>query len=525
MPSLPESNCLLTEFEGTFVSRLLGSRTWHIKLAAAAFLGAIITVVLGHLARANGLNLQVLASIRTNSGWVTLSPFDVIHGYLAETNHAFFYLLLAPAYIIAGGAFIWSANHALAQLEIQGRIRGRQFATGVLAEVGRRNARLFKWLVIVLPLVMIGKEVAVEVESYCAVSRGVRDDLGYVQAPFLDDWVDRFNHQPHETDRYRIFHPLAGMEFQEKVKSALQSATPATWARWASAKALVPTAFPNPAAIGELLGGEVQKGAFRVDLDQAAAAGLFSLKTGRCIGASKDRTGWHWLFLSCVFLLEGMFHAFVVWTLLKALFWLGIVKKMLPGSREWGFEFRPLMQDPRKHFGLYDLHKPYNFILVFVLVGAFVLALAFASNSAKEIGFDAGAETRAYLGTLLIAVTVIVPAIAIFCGPMLYFDSRMANLQARLVGRLEAKLARCRDRKRILEIEAEKAAICAQTCWPRENKQFKFLVLAILIFVAMPVLLSMHQVPKQAETYLSVVRHSQVVMHALADRLYHLTAP
>ena len=284
------------------------------------------------------------------------------------------------------------------------------------------------------------------------------------------------------------------------------------------------TAFPQQQAdISELLPGEVQKGLFKLDLNAAAQKELFSLQVHCVKGSKKEAVAWHWLFLILVFVLEGLFHAYVAWMVIKSVFWLWIVWKLLPGLKNWSYQFRPLLQDPRKHFGLFELHRPYNYIMLQMLIGAFVLALAFASNVAKEVSGDLGAELHSFLGTVLIAVSIFIPGTLVFFGPMFYFDRRMSGLQQKFVQRLDARLAKDQDQKQVIAIEAEKYAISSQTCWPHENKQFKFLAVAILIFVAMPVLLSLPHVPKQVESYLSAVKLCQSFMHAVADWFYSLT--
>jgi hypothetical protein len=103
-------------------------------------------MILGHLAQTNALNIQILPSIRAASGWIQLPVIHLIHGYIAETNHGIFYLVLAPVFILVSGRFLDSADRALDRLERQGRIRSRQTRERIRDVVAQRNRALFKWL-------------------------------------------------------------------------------------------------------------------------------------------------------------------------------------------------------------------------------------------------------------------------------------------------------------------------------------------------------------------------------------------
>ena len=506
-------DCLLTEFRGKRLKSFFRERNWGAKLGILFLGGSLLVIMCGHLGRANALNRQIDARIRLADGVQALNPVNFVGGYLGQANHGFYYLILAPLFVVFSARFLYSADEALKGLCAQGRLARR-----TLMIVGRINYRRFRWLWLLLPIIFIGYGLRSELAGYQAVKSGKSDETGYVQAPFLDMWTNslrmggwRFLAKRQETE-----------EIELHSRAALQAASPESLKLWVSVGALH---FSDPTnAVPELWRALARKGAFVLDLQKAYDAGLLSLdaKLARFPKTTQELI-WHGIFFLGVQCLEGAFYAFVAWVALKAIFWMLILWRFLPGPKRKG-RLALLVTDPRKHFGLSELNEPYNRLVLLLALGAFAFPLVIISGIPRISPGDLTASVQAFMSVFLLTLAIGAPALVLGVGPIFFFNRRLKHLRTKELARLDDQLGKSQANPQLVEtIEKQKDVIEQQTCWPKEDAGFKRLILATIFFAVIPVCLHFRYVPHEAEKYLSAVRICDDGCKKAVDMLYHVT--
>jgi hypothetical protein len=118
-------NCLLSEFNDKGWQWLpdFAGACW--ALATLPFLGAVVILFLGHLARTNALCVRVDATVNVGLAAPThtlLISLSHAYGYLNELAHGLFYLVFAPLFVWFGCAFVKTADKSLADLQKNGRL-------------------------------------------------------------------------------------------------------------------------------------------------------------------------------------------------------------------------------------------------------------------------------------------------------------------------------------------------------------------------------------------------------------------
>jgi hypothetical protein len=208
------------------------------------FCWAMITTIIGHVANANGIDLTVTAS----AVYPMISILDLqghwrqTFGYLAETNFAFYFLVIAPLLVFLAFQFLLSSGYALFDFERNGILRiGKVNPTDQPPRL-KFISCLKRWLFVILridrgrlndqtpplkfisglnhslfviplysPVLIIPACWYVQFSSLGNVSHGYPTpqgdawELGHVQSPYLPTWLSFFNNpRLNDTDRLSI---------------------------------------------------------------------------------------------------------------------------------------------------------------------------------------------------------------------------------------------------------------------------------------------------------------------------------
>jgi len=485
-------NCLLSEFHGTPLEKFFTSKRWGINLALMFLVGAIVVVILGHLAKANALNRQILLTLQLASGPQPLDPINLIGGYLAQANHGFLYLIVAPFTVIAASKFIESASGAFETLCSEGRLRRRTY--GAISYINRRRFRFLWWF---LPLLFVLGESVIEFYGYHNV-----EETGYVQAPWLAEWQTNF----YRRNGWQLL--LARHETgdaEREIMHAMESASVNTIGMWHSNQSL---SFIDPAdAIPELWPELARRGNITLNLTNAYSRHLFDMRVKiSAYPATRLERAVHILFVISLLSVEGTFQGFAAWVFLKAIFWILVTGRLLPSAKCRGRQkimpkgkLSILLKDPRKHFGLSDLNEPYNWLVMLIAISAFVFPLVIISGLPRIAPGDFTAAVQAYTSSALVALLAAAPAVVLGLGPVFLFNRRLNHLRQQELAALNAQLEKSRKDPDRESLEAQRELIGEQTCWPKEDATFKFLFAATLFFAVIPIFLHFKYIPPKLE--------------------------
>jgi len=500
VPKLP---WLLSEFKGAWAHRFFIRPQWGRVLAIALSVCAIGILILGHYANANAMRLTIEATISSDTGASVSERVYQDFGYLIEATHGLYYLVIAPIFVLLAARFIRFASEGLTSLQSKGRfIEMGNNSTHQLWALNRRVVRPL--LLTVVPLsALIG--IGLEVSRLQKNNTGERNDLGYMQAPYFDGWIEQFNDD--KTSREKKLDTL----FKLKSGSALALAFEARM------KDVQSSQWTN---ITEKHGDAVNR-------LRAAVAGdgtPVSLRADRHLPLYVRPAKWNsrpfLLFFIGVLLVEGCFHAFVAWMAIKVLLWLYVLYDALPGSRRRHGRLIPDCKDDSKYFGLASLNSGYNALVAMVLIGVTTGVLNFKSNSEKGTIVGPG-QGVAFAGQGLIWVVALVTFVALVCGPLWFFGHKMKSERARSLRELEAKAESLRSNitpkskdavaAELRAIENDFTLVEGQVTWPKHNRMFIILLslttgaflVPVVLWFALP---EKGDVAKQAEAYVVLKR-------------------
>jgi len=308
-------NPLLSEFGRSALSRYLASGSWGRHVAYFLIFGVLIVLWLGHQAHCNAIEIRFTGELLELG-----APFEIhgslIYGYLNELSHAFFYLTLAPTFAIIACKFIRSEALAFDRL-----IRRGVLVSASSDPVHRlRQWNRLSFVLVTVPLAtgLFVFNVRNEIEGYKL------DNLGYIQAPFLQCWVNRFDGTlPYKTLPYKRFKYISDKRIETDLASEANkcltglTSIPDAWLPVISLPRFGPSrpeevkAFHDPAS----------RGPVEVDLEAACARQLVALTATQNGGPDtfSSSHGWWRLFVFALLVYEGLFHAFCIWIAIKIL--------------------------------------------------------------------------------------------------------------------------------------------------------------------------------------------------------------
>jgi hypothetical protein len=214
-----ESNSLLSEFQSSWFRNFFNSPYWGVKLALGMQIATLAVLTIAWCDGALGFDRQILPVMHLADGQKQpLIPVNLIGGYLAQANHGFYFLIIAPAFIVASAYFLRVADEALIKLIAQNRLpaSGRTW-------VAETNRKLFRYVFWILLVVVGYKESKIEFPSIGQAMRGDTQLHGYVQEPALGKWAEEF---AKATNKWVILSDENGIEtVPMEVRHCLQAAS------------------------------------------------------------------------------------------------------------------------------------------------------------------------------------------------------------------------------------------------------------------------------------------------------------
>jgi uncharacterized membrane protein len=272
----------------------------------------------------------------------------------------------------------------------------------------------------------------------------------------------------------------------------------------------------------------LRSGNYSISLEKVRDAKLIDLSASAQGGPTSDsqrEQAAFYAFLVFLIIYEGCFHAFIAWIVLKIIFWLLMIYSFLPGGKERRFRLQPLVIDPVFRYGLYDLHKPYNHLVFFLLVGAVAMSLNYVSNAAKGTFVYQSFGSGVFLGQMLIQTVIFTVIIMIIVCPIWLFGRALGKLKKKRLEELDLQICEANNlhnEKKAQELESEKAVVRHQTTWPWEDAGFRNLSVAFGTFVALPWLSMLHVMPDEFKKYASILNLTKQFMTELTAHIYHL---
>jgi len=476
------ANCLLSEW-GHFDAKAKPfciPRWWYLLPT----LSATVIMFLASLAGTHAIEICFRAEPLIAVGVQGILDVRHLYGYVPELAHAFFYLFVAPILIFAAFRFLSSADAALRSLTYQQRLVGKP-CNGVRSSVAARNRNFFLFLPLAFLLLALGYNLSRELKSYHANAVGSSHTLGYVQAPFVQSWINHFN-QGTNQQRWDKF-PSATLR-KEFVKGLEEKLDETVYENLLSPvkASLKWRGNPTKERKEELYGARK----YSIDVPALLTAGKSSIVASVRGGPKSQRQSfWFWLFLVTLMVCESIFHAFAVWIVFKTAFWLWVVYGMLPPHRSESQSFRllPRFNDSTCRYGLGPLYAPYNWIVLLPLTGALGFSLNQISNEAKGTSAILGVMPGFFAGQGGILILVVIVFIALAFGPMWLFSQKMANSKRRYLRYCEKMMARHhRDPRKVQMFQERSELASEQSAWPSKDPQFKRIGIFAVAFILLP---------------------------------------
>jgi serine/threonine protein kinase len=311
---------LLSEFPRTRLPGRPGTRQVSV---AAFFTGwALLTCVLSAVAHA----AYITVTLQAQNG----SRVPVRFGYLYELNGAFTFLFVVPCFIYFAVSFVRKAQAAVVQLASRDQIITKDIAKPAIAQIADANRRwMNKWVLgaalAITFLIIVGTEYLPPRSDYKHVM------FGYVQAP----WIAAY---PAQCPQCTL--------------GQLEQST---------GRKIEP--------IGELNVEQLRP--YRI-------AEPFYQRSGTAI----ERIGFV-LFMISVLGLQVSVTVFVVWTILKAAFFLHFLNGALVASSKNPVELLLRFTDPAGMFGLEPVHRALTQLVGLIGASLVLQVLAWWNNALK----------------------------------------------------------------------------------------------------------------------------------------------
>src|SRR6266446_7752493 len=136
----------------------------------------------------------------------------------------------------------------------------------------------------------------------------------------------------------------------------------------------------------------------------------------------------HWVFLWYVFLLEWVFHGFVLLVVVKVIVFMLILHDLIPDQGDPRLSVYPFLYDPERRYGLDQLFRCYNQIAVLIALGASFLILI----SMNTIEVQSAQQPFRFMSMLnmLGFIAVVIALLILVAGPFLFASSALRRRQA-----------------------------------------------------------------------------------------------
>jgi uncharacterized membrane protein YciS (DUF1049 family) len=513
----------------------------------AAFLFGTIAIELARVARATVNWLVISATLnvpmRETHGFVPLvSKAKHVYGYFGELNHGVFYLVIAPTFICLSLLFCRSVGLMIADMMDSGLIS--ETRPGYLAEKVRKLNSRIRWvfpgaLVVFVAFngwqelaSLIGLDERLDVRSQLSQTKAIKESkqdeeqkssrweaIGYVQTNYLKLWCNFFNGaNASASPPFGRAYELEGFVFGDAIRTDL-------------GRQLDILSKTDSIDIRSFLADRV----LRIEDGQnlvISREGLQSLERNGLVhfhadghGGFKDygalQNTLHGLFLAYVLILEGCFHGFVFWVLVKIIVFMVILHDLVPDQGDWRVSVLPFFYDPEKRYGLDQLFRCYNQIAVLIALGASFLILI----SMNTIEAHSSHQPFRFMSMLnfLGFIAIVLALLILIAGPFLFASRSLRHRQADEIRKLNRQLettANARDLqeekrdKQYSEISEKLRLVKAQTTWPRTDATFLAILGFCLVALAFP-FPTLEQLGKQAEQWTTLAKAVEKTFHAL----------
>jgi hypothetical protein len=491
-------------------------------LAGSFFVMAGLALVLAAVARADCLVIKITAILNLEEGLLPLeSQASHVFGYLGELNHGLFYLGIAPAFIWIALEFCKQVGNSCHEMIHSGLVEetsDRSFQ-GFIAQINRYSS----WILLACFAVVMTFNTIKELGSLIRLggSNTVSDPwdaVGYVQAPYLKNWVEAFNAEERkEVGRAAL---LKQKFFAEKLSGDLAS------------KIMFQSKFGNlqtaslvrrGVVVGE---GQTDPVISGVDLERAANSGMLTLKASAARGAgiySCVAWFWHGAFLLAALGMEILFQAFCGWACYKVVLYVVLMFNLLPHRGTTDFVIKPWLRDTEKRFGMDPVFRVYNLIALTISIGgSFLFLQGYNSTDARsQMPLFHQMAPMQVLGV----VVVLVALFFLLAGPAILFRSQLLALQIGELRELEDQLRRVNeeDHAKRKDLMETLRLIQAQTTWPKTDATFLSAIgfsVACLLF-PFPSLFGL--APEQAHEWGTMAGKITGFVHETLLALYQIT--
>lgn len=480
---------------------------------------AVITVIVGHFSRSNAAQILYGVELLTATGWQPVGEVSYTYGYLAMLNHGMYYLLVAPVFLLIAFKFLRAV-----ETSFQSMIGSRLLPTGDSSSFSRHYARKNRSRFSVLSFLLISFWLiyypAKDVGAHSRATKGEPpDSYGYVEVPFVKSQKKNLDFGTTDTTYLSIPGKTLRSGVDHAVRSGLTSVPTSIPAGWHGLVRLNGglTNASLPDISSYLLSGK------DIQIDVAGALDRELVRLNVSVTGGPESPGaqrMYWVFLSGVWIMEGLFSAFVCWLVLKVVFWIKDLFDLLPPSREGSkFLIKPVLNDKSGRFGLQELHNPYNAGMLLIVLGGLVLSFSYISKTA--LSNPTPGNLIYYQGTLLIFVAVVVSLITYLWGPVYLFDRRLKVVKEGALARLDREAVRLTSKGDDLsDLLEQKTTVRSQTTWPRNDGRFNKLMWLSIGFVILPWALMLGVFSSELEEHLSVLRWAESTMQWVCNGLY-----
>ncbi len=364
------------------------TESWGVAFALRTFAIATLILLIGHFCKANALFVEIFPVLNPTSE--ILNPSIMWRGYLAELNHGFCYLFVAPLCFILLYEFLKRADIAFFTL-----LKSKNIGIEVLESIASKNKRIFApfgfQLVFVLIATMVVWNTFNELWWNQDIAKESPDStvcIGYSQRPFFNNWNCDYQ-QAVGSDRYA---KLSNMQIAKQLECTIyervlspQSRAAKLWAEKGAVKLHHETV--NKDDVMYHIG---MKDPLELDIPRAADKQLVTFQMQcNAVSLNDRQKKLHQLFLLVIVILEGTVHGFGLWLLFKCCFWFYQIQHILPKDLNCDCKtykaLKITFDDPANSYGLRPLHSVYNVSAYLTLCIAFIFTAQYLNESGNGL--------------------------------------------------------------------------------------------------------------------------------------------
>lgn len=542
-----EEHCFLSEFDLPVIRKWVSSPVFPYMVAGVSLFWTLFVLVLGDWVGGNAMAILFKAEASMEDGGSPVTAILPLYfGHLSTANSAPFYLLVFPFLLILSIRFHTAAGSAFARLHQRGILKSD---TPWHQVVAKRNRWCGTLPILLFPIILC-KCLDTQLNSLAKGEAGLPpvpetfdsnakldypvNYVGFVQSPNHDKWVIDFNGLPCEWKLHVIDRNGALEQLEVKLAAELerQNRRISRYSEVCDFKQGIPVAVRFRDAVGlrdEGRGTEVLTFSAvnvwpKMRVFASDPGSLLKARDGTDAVARARYYFWYKFFVVADQIRVAVMFTFMAWLVAKFGFYLVQLFLMLPGKSGLArgkLRFVPWIRDSQGKFGMGELFRPYNLLVLVVAVGSSYLAVNLPDGAGLEaithaVGAGSGISRVAHLVMVFAAIGFVL------AGPLCLYPWKLGRwIDHFALNDLRTRYARAGEAER-LEISKVESEILSQTTWPRGDNYFRFTILLVFAILLLPLGSAYEFLPSSVSQYCRTPQLIRAECKRFAARIYEL---